>query len=421
MASDMQMLMQAVGLHQVGRLDEAGRLYHTLLQANPRNHQVAGFLGTIFLQQDKLTQAIELFRSSLAGDDRQVMVWCNLGVAHKELGEVDEATACFTRAVELQPDYLDALWNLAWMRLLKGDFEAGWRLHEHRFDTVHGRAERQALPVPQWSGKESLNGKTILLRAEQGFGDAIQFARYAEFVKQSGATVWLEVQPGLVPLLKDLKGVDRIFVRGEPVPRFDFHSPLLSLPLALQTRVETVPASIPYLWAKPSLKARWSARLGAKTRPRIGLVWSGNAAQMNDRNRSMSAECLSPLLDLPFDFHCLQREIRSADAAFLRTQPHVEIWSNELNDFSETAALVDEMDVVLSVCTSVAHLAGAMGKPLWLMLSRAADFRWLLEREDSPWYPTARLFRQTARGDWASLVAAVRLALLTELVDEIAS
>jgi hypothetical protein len=265
-----------------------------------------------------------------------------------------------------------------------------------------------------WLGEEPIAGKTILLHAEQGFGDTIQFIRYAPLLAERGAKVIYEVQPELQPLLTQLKGII-VIAAGEPRPVFDLHCPLLSLPLAFKTQAETIPAAIPYLTAPVERVTAWRDRL-PPGRPRAGFVWSGQPSHKNDSNRSIALARLAALFENPpFDCYSLQSELRDADAEVLRGLPNLVHLGDGLRDFADTAAIISLLDVVISVDTAVAHLAGAMGKPVVILLPYAADFRWMRGREDTPWYPTAKLFRQPAFGDWDSVI--VRLgAELQQLI-----
>jgi hypothetical protein len=262
-----------------------------------------------------------------------------------------------------------------------------------------------------WLGEESLAQKAILLHAEQGMGDTIQFVRYAPLLAARGAKIILEVQPELVRLLSAMPGDATVIARKEPLPRYDFHCPLMSLPLAYATALETIPAEIPYIVPAEADVAFWRACLPQR-RPRVGLVWSGERSHDNDLNRSMRLAMLKPLFDLPeIAFVSLQHEVREEDTALLRGRADIWHIGAMFRDFADTAAAISLLDAVISVDTAVAHLAGAMGKPLFLLLPFAADFRWLRERTDSPWYPTAQLFRQPQFGDWDSAVKVLRREL----------
>ncbi|HKA46355.1 MAG TPA: tetratricopeptide repeat protein [Burkholderiales bacterium] len=359
-------------------------------------------------------QDLNLPEEALASYDRALKLWPdfaealnNRGNALQELGRNDEALASFSRALSLEPGYAAANWNESLCRLRAGDFERGWPGYEWRWQDVQ-RNSRRNFKQPLWLGEESIAGKTILLHAEQGLGDTIQFCRYSKLVAERGATVLLEVQSPLKPLLTGLNGVDRLLAKGEPLPEFDCHCPLLSLPLACGTRLDNIPAAIPYLGCDPSRVNEWRNRLGVQTLPRVGLTWAGRPGHKNDHNRSIPLVEFEKLLSGRAQFVSLQKELRPADRAALEARRDILHFGDELKDFADTAALVELMDVVVSVDTSVAHLAGAMGKRVWLLLPFAPDWRWLLQRDDSPWYPTATLLRQPTIGDWASVIERAR-------------
>jgi len=261
-----------------------------------------------------------------------------------------------------------------------------------------------------WDGQESLRGKSILLHAEQGLGDTIQFARYVASIERLGASVILEAQKPLVRLLTSLQATSTVIVQGNRLPEFDFHCPLMSLPLAVGTTLNTIPAENPYLYADPENRKAWQKRLGPKPKPRVGLIWSGAVGHANDKNRSIPLEMLATLLKLDCEYHSIQKGLREGDAECLAKSGIIS-HDGGLQDFLDTASLVMEMDVIISVDTSVAHLAGALGKRVWVMLPFVPDWRWMIEREDSPWYPSARLFRQPAIGDWQSVIERVKIEL----------
>ncbi len=316
--------------------------------------------------------------------------------------------ASYRKALTIEPDYAPAHWNESLCRLLIGDFERGWKKYEWRWKCDQDLLATRNFSQPLWLGREDLTGKTILLHAEQGLGDTIQFARYAQAVAQKCAKVILEVQPSLRSLLSEISGAYKVLSRGEPLPEFDFHCPLLSLPLAFNTRLETIPATIPYLGARAAVVKRWEDNLGKRDVPRVGIVWSGLSTNVNDHNRSIALSRLAALAGPSVKLVSLQNEVRAEDEKALAANKQILHFGSELEDFSDTAALVSLMDLVVSVDTSVAHLAGALGKPVWILLPFAPDWRWLVDREDSPWYPTARLFRQPKIGDWDSVIDKVK-------------
>jgi hypothetical protein len=312
----------------------------------------------------------------------------------------------------------DAMWNSALLCLLIGDFAAGWAGREIRWQ-AHMRPLYPNFAQPMWRGTQDVKGKTVLLYAEEGNGDTIQLVRYAPDLAARGARVILAVQDALQPLLTGLPGVSLCVPRSSPLPPFDLHCPICSLPFAFGTRLETIPSGTPYL--PPPAQARlqsWEQRLrerlGADRTFRVGLVWSGNPNHGNDRNRSMPLRTLLRLLDVDATFVSLQKDARPEDQAILEQEGVVDLTAN-LSDFADTAALISCLDIVISVDTSVAHLAGALARPTWIMLPYSPDFRWLLDRDDSPWYPTARLFRQSAARDWNEVVDRVRCALVTRV------
>ncbi len=368
-------------------------------------------------------QALERFEEAVASCDRAIALRPNYaGAFHNrasalvESGRHDEALAAFDEVFAVDPGHTAARWHEALLRLLLGEYPAGWDGYEWRFKHKEIGLRPRNFSVPQWRG-EPLAGRTVLLHAEQGFGDTIQFARYAPMVAAQGARVILEVQPALVGLITSLPGTAMIIARGDPLPAFDVHCPMPSLPLAFATTLETVPAQTPYLAASPDRIAHWRGRLPAGA-PRVGLVWSGNPRHKNDRSRSFAFDVLAPLISVPgIDFISLQKEPRPTDAVALARCGNVLDLGPELRDFADTAAVISLLDLVVTVDTSIAHVAGALGKPVWILLPTKVDWRWFLDCENSPWYSTARLFRQRASGDWAEVIARVRAELVAQFAD----
>jgi hypothetical protein len=337
----------------------------------------------------------------------------NRGVTMHVLERFDEALQCYERALAARPDFAEAHYNEGLSRLLTGDFNRGWAKHDRWREIAQFKHAERNFGQPRWTGSQAIAGKTILLHAEQGFGDTIQFCRYAPRVAALGAHVILEVQEALRDLIqRSLDGVVQMASKGDAMPPFDMHCPFLSLPLAFGTRLATIPRETPYLRASSQAAANWSARLPPGRRPRIGLAWSGRPEHNNDQNRSIDlASFLSPLQGIDATLVSLQREVRAADAVVLQQRSDLIHFGEELKDFSDTAALVANMDLVVAVDTSVAHLAGALAKPVWLLLPFIPDWRWLLGRDDSPWYPTMRLFRQDNSRQWDSAFHRLRAAL----------
>jgi hypothetical protein len=292
-----------------------------------------------------------------------------------------------------------------------GDFNRGWEKNEWRWETRQARSNKRNFAHPQWTGREDIAGKTILLHAEQGFGDTIQFCRYVPRVVARARGVILEVQKPLHELMSALPSTAQIVSRGEPLPDFDIHCPLLSLPLAFGTRLESIPSTTPYLQAPTHALQHWEKSLGPPDRLRIGICWAGNANFRGDLNRSIGLSPMLPLLEnADVQFFSIQKDLRAGDAEILQTKSQITHLGKQIETFSDTAAIISLMDLVISSDTSIVHLAGALGKPVWILLQYVPDWRWLLGREDSPWYPTARLFRQDATRQWDNVIARVHAA-----------
>jgi hypothetical protein len=291
--------------------------------------------------------------------------------------------------------------------LLLGDYPNGWRGYETRWRIPESFPPRD-FRQPVWDGSD-ISGKTVLLHAEQGFGDTIQFCRYAPLVAERGATVIVECQPPLAALLQTLAGVKQVVPRGEPLPDFDLQCPLLGLPLRFGTTVETTPARVPYLHADEQRVARWREKIGQGDGLRVGIAWAGAAGYGNDQRRSLTLSSFAPLAQIEgIRWYSLQKGDAAKQAEHPRQGMHLFDFTSDLNDFADTAALIANLDLLICVDTAVAHLGGALGKPVWTMLPFCPDWRWMLGREDSPWYPTMRLFRQPTRGDWLSVMQRIR-------------
>jgi len=360
--------------------------------------------GLALMHLKRFDEALADFQRALALQPRLAQALNNRALTLTPLRRFDEALASFEEALAINPGFAEAHWAQGMLRLLLGDFERGWTKYEWRWKWSSHTSPQPNFTQPQWLGKEPLKGKRILLHAEQGLGDTLQFCRYAAHVAQRGAHVMLEVQPSLKALLGSLVGPEQLVAKGEPLPPFDVQCPLMSLPLALGTSLSTIPATIPYLRANPEHIERWKDRLGTRRGPRVGIAWSGNPQHKNDHNRSLSLAALIPLDALDVELYSLQPDMRPSDRAAFAEFRHLRHFGSELSDFADTAALASLMDVVISVDTAVAHLAGALGRPVWVLLHHTPEWRWLLDRVDSPWYPTARLLRQPSFDDWTSVV-----------------
>jgi tetratricopeptide (TPR) repeat protein len=402
-----------LALERLARFDEAIASYDRALALKPEYPEALYNRGNALRELGRLEESLASYDQALAQRAGLVETLVNRGRTLAELGRLEDALDSYDRALALAPHLPAAQLNAAVTRLALGDFERGLPLYEARWSEAQLQAAARIFTAPQWDGVEPVSGATILLHAEQGLGDTLQFCRYATVLAAQGARVILEVQPPLVSLLQTLAGVAAVVARGAELPEFDLHCPLLSLPLACGTTLGSIPAAVPYLHADPARVTRWRERLdGRRPGLRIGLISSGNPQYNKDRNRSVPLARFEPLFTVDRDFISLQKEFREEERDVLRRRAdRIRSFADELSDFTETAALIDCMDLVIAVDTAGAHLAGALGKPLWLLLPFAPDWRWLRDRTDSPWYPTARLFRQPARGDWDSVISAIGDAL----------
>ncbi|MBU5611486.1 tetratricopeptide repeat protein [Geomonas sp. Red51] len=399
--------------HALGDLDLAQSTFRDILAADPGYLPSWNALGIALQAQERLEEAAECYRRALALNPDYLHALNNLGSASRALGEVDEAMRCYRKVLALDPDYADAHWNLALVQLQLGHYREGWQGYEWRFAKVDP-IPRLELPRPLWDGSP-LNGRTILLHAEQGFGDTFQFVRYAPLLAAQGATVLVQCQARpIAPVLATVPGVSWVVVRGEALPEFDCHAPLMSLPHLCGTLLETIPAQIPYLAADPALVERWRPALPPDGF-RVGLVWAGRKSYKDDLKRSLTLSLFAPLARVRGVRFCALQVGDGAEQA-ATPPPGMELTDlgAGIKSFADSAAILTQLDLVISADTAVAHLAGGLGVPVWVLLPMACDWRWLMEREDSPWYPSARLFRQRRRGDWGEVLerAARQLELL---------
>ncbi len=397
------------------QIDASIALHRRALEIQPNLAEAHSNLSLAYSRLGKHDEALACCRTALKINHTPGFL-NNLGTLLKDEGNYAEAESCYRQAMELKPDYVEAHFNLALIHLVHGDFQQGWEEYEWRYHpgrNVNDRVKPPALHQPMWQG-QSLTGKTLLIYPEQGFGDIIQFCRFAEQLKQAGATVWLAAPLELDTLLRTLPWVDRVFSRNQEIltAAFDYWAFVMSLPKYLMGSRNDIPANIPYLFADPGKTAAWCERLGtlSDAQRKIGLVWAGRPTHNKDLSRSMQLADFAPLAALSdMCFVSLQKGERSTEAA----PPGMKLLrlGDELKDFSDTAALIDALDLLICVDTSVAHLAGALGKPAWVLLPYVPDWRWLLEGEDSPWYASLRLYRQPNCGDWASVIGGVSVEL----------
>ncbi len=389
-----------------GREEEAETCFRQALDINPAHVPSLNNLGLLLVDRGCTKEAVDLHWRAAAILPKSADLWYNLGNALKARNASAEARDAYARAIDVNPDFAEAHLHTGFTWLLEGDFARGWPECEWRW-------RARGFPTPEnqgplWDGSP-LDGAVILLTAEQGLGDTIQFARYASLVAERGGRVTLQVPPSLTRILRSVPGVDRVIATGDPTGAYRCHAPLMSLPHIFGTTGETIPAPASYLTPDAALCRTWAKRLGAGPRLKVGIVWRGFALHRNDRNRSCPLGAFLPLIDVPgVRLFSLQKDTAD-DAPPL--PGGIEDLSGELGDFADTAAAMSHMDLVISVDTSVVHLAGAMGRPVWVLLPHSPDWRWMLDREDSSWYPTMRLFRQAEPGNWQEVAARVAQAL----------
>lgn len=432
-------------LRSVGALDQAEASLLRCLQLQPHFAPAYSNLGEIYREQGQLDRACQLYRKAIELDPTAPASYNNLGIATHDLGDpqaaidfyqraielggeyaeainnlatsyldlrrVDEAVAGFRHTIALDPNNADAHNNLAFALLLRGEFEKGWEEYEWRWKSTKFPSPWRGFTQPLWNG-ENISGQHILVYAEQGLGDTIQFARYLPMLIERGARVIVECNRSLLPVLAQIRGVKQFIAYGDPLPDFAWQVPMLSLPRAFGTTVETIPSSIPYLHADAEWIVSWRGKLAAPDRKKkVGLVWAGSPTHSNDRNRTITLSKLSALAGVA-DVRWYSSQFGPAAEQIAKSGFDLINLTPDVRDFADTAAILQDLDLLITVDTSVAHLAGAMGRPVWVLIPFNADWRWMLAGESSPWYPTMRLFRQDRYGSWDAAIA--------RLVDELA-
>jgi tetratricopeptide (TPR) repeat protein len=403
---------------RLGHQAEALLSCQRVAKLNPPNPDLCNTIGASLQMLGCDEEALKWFDKAIVLRPSFVRALLNKAFTLTQLQHFDAAFATFDQAKAIDPDHADLKFLLSLLHLLTGNFEAGWAGREARWQTETRPGSYPQYAQPMWRGDADVAGKTILVLEDEGLGDAIQFARYIPMLAARGARIVLLVGDPVHPLLSQLPGVAQCIPKSlRALPAFDMHCPICSLPLAFGTRLETIPSAVPYLPVPPAERVQaWERRLRDRPGPRgglrVGLAWSGRPTHVNDRNRSLPLRSLLPLLDCGATFVSLQKDVRPEDAATLREQAHIVDLTAQLTDFAETAALVSCLDLVITVDTAVAHLAGALARPTWLLLPFTPDYRWLLDRDDSPWYPTMRLFRQDSRRDYTGVIAQVRAELV---------
>jgi tetratricopeptide (TPR) repeat protein len=437
-------LAKAIALHQRGEPESALALYREVLEERPDNAVAQHFVGVIHYQRGEIAEALPLlersaarqpsepefrnnlglallaadreadasieFRAALALKPQHAVAWNNLGLALQAQNQLPGAIDAFRRAIALDALFVRARWNLALCLLLDRQFAEGWREYEARLAIPEFGGSRRSLSGPTWNG-DDISGRTLMLSVEQGLGDSVQFVRYARLIAQRGGRCVIRCPRMLAPLLETIPGVAAVSAEDEPAPRYDVHLPLLSAPRILGTTADTIPADVPYVSVSEAYRRAARAAIDRAGAPRIGLCWAGSPVNANDRNRSLALSALAPLLELPgIAWFSLQAGPAAAQLEAMPAARRVAPLPPE-TPLIATAALVAELDLTITVDTAIAHLAGALAKPAWVLLPFAPDWRWQLDREDSPWYPTLRLFRQPRARDWTSVIERVRAAL----------
>lgn len=403
-------------LQGVKRYDEAIQNYNEALRVKPDYAEAYFYRGMALQKLRRFDDAFKSYESALNIKPNYAQAFNNRGLVLQELRRFDEAIMSFDAAFSIKPDYFEAIWNKSLLFIRTGRFLDGWALYESRLDKEDTKNSYYRFPQLSWRGQEDLQGKTLLIFGEQGFGDVIQFVRYLKFIHEKGINILLEVPQTLVSIISSLKIPITIVAKGDEKPKFDAYCPLMSLPYVFKTTVDSIPAQASYLHSNPVKVKNWHNRLGNSPKKRIGIVWSGSSMHKNDHNRSIELEELSELIKIPYEWHSLQKEYREKDKELLLKHPEIQQHEDDIIDFSDTAALIECMDLIISVDTSVAHLAGALGKPTWILLPYMPDYRWMLDRADCPWYPSVRLFRQDESSEWSVVINAVMTALSNKVI-----
>ena len=398
-------------LKELKRFNDALTSYDEALRIKPEYAETLNNRGVALQEIKRFDDALISYDKALRIKPDYAEALYNRGNALQELKRFADALTSYDEALRIKPDYIEATWNKSLLLILTGNYPDGWRLYEARLNKEETKKIYPRYSQLAWRGQEDIRGKKILIHDEQGLGDSIQFIRYLEKIHQLGADIILEVPKTLADLANTIRTPITVIEKGAQLPAFGAYCPLLSLPYVFETTVDTIPSVVPYLSADRQKISEWDSRLGLKNRKRIGLAWSGSAEHKNDHNRSIPLEIFDCLFKLPVEWHSLQKEYRSEDKNFLDSHPEVNQHQDHLSDLSDTAALIECMDLVISVDTSVAHLAGALAKTTWILLPFIPDYRWMLDREESPWYPTVTLLRQDEERDWKKVILELRTRL----------
>ncbi len=384
-----------------GKPTEAISCYKKAIRLNPKSPEYYFNLGNVLHAKGRLQKAAENYQMALDIDPCYVSAHDNLGKTYRDMGLLDKAGSCYERSLHINPENTEAQFDWATLHLLRGDFAKGWPGYECRFKREKWKnVYPHQFDIPRWRGQPFADQR-LLVHSEQGFGDSLQFVRYLPMVKERGGKVVFETTGPLIELFRPLKGIDKLIEGPNDAhnsKEFDLYVPLLSLPWIFETCMNSIPSKTPYIFSDPEKVQCWGKRIGDEKRFRVGIVWAGKST---DRRRSCPLAEMAPLLQVPgVVFVGLQKGKASGEGSEIPSEMRFDNIGNLFEDFSDTAAAIEHLDLVISIDTSVAHLSGAMGKPVWVLLLKSPDWRWLMDREDSPWYPSMRLFRQTRYGQW---------------------
>ena len=391
---------------------EAIEIFKKIIELKPSFIKAFINLGNCLQSQQKFKDALAVYDKAVKLEPNSVEVLYNQGTCLNELNLQNKAKACYNKILKINPNFIEAKWNLAFIQLMQGNYTEGWLNHETR--KLREKTKKDYTNIidnKKWLGEKKLTNKIIYIINEQGLGDYIQFCRYFPMLENLGAEIILNVPNSLKKMIKTLN-VNYNHINNIEKLEYDYNCYLMSLPLAFNTKINTIPNKTPYLFTPKDKKDYWMKKLGSKLTKRIGLMWSGNPQNENDHNRSMKLKDLINLFETPFEFHSLQIDYNEFDLSLMNKFKNLINHKDEIKGFDNTAGLIESMDLIISVDTSVAHLSGALNKPIWLMLPFTPDFRWLLNRDDSPWYPSMKLYRQEKKGDWDSVINKVKKDLL---------
>jgi hypothetical protein len=394
---------------ELGSWEHAFVIASHAVEINPESAELWNERGRSLSGLKRYEEAVENYDTALSLKTRLAEAWTNRGNSLTHLARDLDAVFSYDRALEVKPDCANTLYNKSLALLRIGDFERGFQLYESRRKQTDQIVPAREFKQPLWLGQQSLSGKTIFVHCEQGLGDTIMFLRYVREVLRLASVVIFEVQLPLYNLLKSQPEAFQIIRQGDVLPEFDYYVPLLSLPLALKTQLCSIPAKIPYIDVPQRHKKKWQIMLGPRSKPRIGIAWSSSSKFKEDTARSMSLEDFSKTFQPnQFELIVLQNFLKEQDESVAQRRKDIRFFTKDIKDFSDTAAIATQLDLVISTCTSVPHLTAAMGIPTWILLSYTPDWRWMLNRSDSPWYPTVKLFRQQREGDWDSVIYKVK-------------